>query len=361
MRITKVRISRVLMPRTDPAWRTASYAATSVDGFFLEVEAGGMTGLGATAAHPSQISGDDLQRQLEGAVSPALVGAELYEGAAIRQRLASMNVSTRARVAADLALHDLTGRLAGLPCYALWGGRVRTAVEVVRMVGIKTPDELVPHVRGLVEEGHSHFKIKVGTGVAEDVERIARLRSVFGGSIWIGVDGNGAYDVDDATELCRKLEPYDVRLVEQPIPAVDIDGLARLTSMSPIPIMADQNVTDVASALTICQKHAAHVVSIKATKMGSIEECRRVAELCLAFGVGVHIGGVAEPALVCMAQTHLALTMPGIQPECEVGEFQAVSRDPTSPSVTIRDGRLEVGEDAGFGVVLARVAAVVQV
>src|SRR5579862_7425997 len=82
---------------------------------------------------------------------------------------------------------------------------------------------------------------------------------------------------------------------------------------------------------------------------------------CASFGVGVHIGGVAEPALVCMAQTHLALTMPGIQPECEVGEFQAVSRDPTSPSVTIRDGRLEVGEDAGFGVVLARVAAVVQV
>src|SRR5205814_8404047 len=118
-----------------------------------------------------------------------------------------------------------------------------------------------------------------------------------GSQIWIGVDGNGAYDVDGAIELSRKLEPFDVELLEQPIDYHDLDALARLSAASPIPIMADQCVDDVASALEVCRRKAAPVVSIKVSKMGTIDECRRVADVCLAFGVGVHIGGSVVPSV----------------------------------------------------------------
>lgn len=358
MQITNVRITRVSMPRVDPAWRTSSYAASSVEGFLLEIEAEGLVGLGGTAAHPSQISGDDLEAQLNGPVRAALLGLDALAGNQVRQRLRAEGVHSRALLAADLALHDLFGQRANLPCHALWGGAVRTSLPVVRMVGIKAPPELEAAVGSLVDQGFTHLKVKIGTGIEEDVERIYLLRRVFGPSLWIGVDGNGAYTPDEAIALARKLEPYDVQLIEQPIDYRDLVGLARVTEASPIPIMADQCVTDVASALRLCQRRAAHVVSIKATKMGSIDECRRVAELCLAFGIGVHVGGSVAPSVVDAAQAHLAAALPWIDEECELAEFRAVTGDPTS-GVIIRDGRLQLGTAPGLGISMTPVGTAV--
>lgn len=348
MNISAVRVTRVHMPRVDPAWRTASYAAKAVDGFFLEIVAGGITGIGATAAHPSNISGDKLEEELNGPVRSLLVGADALSGNLIRENMRKANVHTRTSIAADLALYDLTGKLANLPCHALWGGALRSHVRVVRMVGIKPPGELEATVGQLVEQGITHMKVKVGTGIHEDVERVRALRATFRKSIWIGIDGNGAYTPDEAIELSRALAPYDVGLIEQPINSQDLDGLARVTAASPIPIMADQCVNDVKSALAVCQNRAAHVVSIKATKMGSLDECRRVFEVCRAFGVRAHVGGSAGPALVDIAQAHLAASLEGMDEECEVGEFQALTGDPTT-GATIKNGCLEIATLPGWG------------
>jgi L-alanine-DL-glutamate epimerase-like enolase superfamily enzyme len=339
------------MPRTDPDWRTASYADAAVVGFLLEVAADGLIGIGGTAAHPRSMPADALEAQLRGPVHSALNGADPYSGNRIRGALQAAQVHPRALIAADLALHDLIGKLAGFPCYVLWGGAARRQVAVVRMIGIKAPDDLIPHTRSLIDEGYTHFKVKIGTGVAEDVERIRALRKAFGKTIWIGVDGNSAYTPDQAIELCHALEPYGVSLIEQPTDYRDLDGLARVTASSPIPIMADQYVKDASSALKLCQARAAHVVSIKATKMGSIDECRRVAELCGAFNVRVHIGGSAVPCVVDAAQVHLAASLPGVDEECEVGEFLAVKGDPTI-GLAVCNGHIEVPDSPGLGISL---------
>ena len=352
MKIERVRVTRVSLPRVDTHWRTSSYAASSVDGFVLEVEADGLVGVGGTAAHPSRITPDDLQAQLNGPVRERLIGGDAFAGGDLRAKLKRAGLAQRAILAADLALHDLLGKAAGLPCYVLWGGAVRTDVAVVRMVGIKPPGELVDTVRGLLDAGFGHLKVKIGTGLLEDVERIRVLRETFGAGVWIAVDANGAYTPEGAIELSRALERYEVKLVEQPVADRDLDGLARVTAASAIPIMADQFVEDAATALEACQRRACHVVSIKASKMGSIDECRRVAEICHAFGIRVHIGGTAVPAVVDAAQAQLALATPGIDPEAEVGEFMAVSGDPTS-GLVIRDGRVHPSDAPGLGIQVA--------
>ena len=353
MKISDVRVTRINMPRVDPAWRTASYAGNAVEGFILEIDADGVTGIGGTAAHPSNISGDELEAELNGPVRAALLGADILSANAVRETLRETNVHNRSTIAADLALHDLTGKLAKLPCYALWGGRVRSHVRIVRMVGIKAPAELEAAVSQLVEQGITHMKVKVGTGIQEDVERIRALRETFGKSIWIGIDGNGAYTPEQAIELSRALVPYDVALIEQPINYRDLDGLARVTAASAIPIMADQCVDDAASALEVCRRRAAHIVSVKATKMGSLDECRRVFEVCQAFGVRVHIGGSAGPAVVDVAVAQLAAIFPGIDDECEVGEHQALKGDPSSGTI-IKNGCMEFGTAPGWGLSLPR-------
>ena len=352
-KITGVQVKRLKMPRVDQNWRTSSYAANAIEGFILELIADGTVGIGGTAAHPSNIPGDDLEAQLNGPVRDVMIGADVYEGSRIREALKAANLHTRATIAADLALYDLVGKLANLPSYVLLGGRLRPHVTVVRMVGIKAPDDLKKTVGELVNQGLTHFKVKIGTGLDEDVARIRALREAFGDKIWIGVDGNGAYDVDGAIELSKALEGHQVGLIEQPINYRDLDGLVRVTAASPIPIMADQCVEDVESALDVCQRRAAHVVSIKATKMGFLEECRKVTDVCHAFGVRVHVGGSAVPAVVDVASAHLAAALPGIDDEAEVGEFQAITGDPLK-GATIRNGRMELGTAPGWGLTLAQ-------
>ena len=353
MKIDDVRVTRINMPRVDPAWRTASYAGNAVEGFILEIDAGGVTGIGGTAAHPSNISGDNLEAELKGPVRAALLGAEPLAANTVRETIGKANLHTRASIAADLALLDLTGKLANLPCYALWGGRVRSSVKIVRMVGIKPPAELEAAVGQLVEQGITHMKVKVGTGIQEDVERIRALRQAFGKSIWIGIDGNGAYSAEQAIELSRALAPYDVALIEQPVDYRDLDGLARVTAASAIPIMADQCVDDAESALEVCRRRAAHIVSVKATKMGSLDECRRVFDICRAFGVRAHIGGSAGPAVVDVAIAQLAATVSGMDEECEVGEHQALRGDPSTGTI-INNGSMEFGSAPGWGLSLPR-------
>src|SRR5205814_4503560 len=117
-------------------------------------------------------------------------------------------------------------------------------------------------------------------------------------------------------------------------------------------VMADQFVKSLQDAMVVCQRRAAHVVSVKVGQAGSIDEARTLAELCLSFGVRVHLGGGAHPAIVDAAAIHLAVSIPGIDEESAVGEFMALTGDPTS-GVIIRNGRYEVSAAPGFGITLA--------
>jgi L-alanine-DL-glutamate epimerase-like enolase superfamily enzyme len=351
MKITAVRITRIKMPRVDPTWRTASYTDNSVTSFILEVDADGITGIGGTAGHPRSMPADTLEAQLSGPVKSALLGADALRGNAIRDAIRQANVDARALIAADLALYDLIGKVAKLPCHALWGGAARKSVRIDRMVGIKTPDDLVTHVAQLLEQGITHMKVKVGTGVNDDVERVRALRRAFAERICIGIDGNGAYTPDEAIQLSRALAPYNVLLIEQPINYRDLDGLARVTAASPIPIMADQCVDNAKTALDICQRKAAHVISVKLSKMGSIDECRRIFDICEGFGVRVHLGGSAGPAVVDIAAAHLAASSPMVDDDCEVGEFEALSGEPTR-GWSVRNGCVEISDAPGWGLSL---------
>ncbi|MBM2806600.1 MAG: hypothetical protein HW419_4493, partial [Deltaproteobacteria bacterium] len=233
MKITDVRVTRRKMPRVDPAWRTASYADNSVESFIVEIAADGVTGIGGTAGHPRSMPADKLEAQLKGPIRAALLGADPLCGNAVRQAIGKTAVDARATIAADLALYDLAAKIAKLPCHALWGGALRPHIRIVRMVGIKAPDDLVANVGQLLDRGITHMKVKVGTGIKDDVERIRALRKSFAERIWIGIDGNGAYTPEEAIDLSRALVPYNVCLIEQPIDYRDLEGLARVTAASP--------------------------------------------------------------------------------------------------------------------------------
>lgn len=148
-----------------------------------------------------------------------------------------------------------------------------------------------------------------------------------------------------------------MQLIEQPIDYSDFDGLARLTAASPIPVMADQLVTGIKAAFEVCRRRAAHVVAMKIGQTGTLDECRSVADMCLAAGVRVHIGGIQHPAVIDAAHAHLAVSLPGIDEECEIGEFLAVRDDPTV-GLRIEDGQYFPDGAPGLGVTLTEGAGI---
>ena len=162
------------------------------------------------------------------------------------------------------------------------------------------------------------------------------------------VDANGAYDLDAALELCRGLADFNVLCVEQPITYRDTAAMAQLREKSPVPLMADQMVENVADAVRVGQLKAADMVSLKLTKMGSVAECLRVAHVCAAMDLGVHLGGCAAPGIVDSAITRLALSTPEIGVYAEAGESRALLDDQVSGvvftgSFATSDGRPGLG------------------
>jgi L-Ala-D/L-Glu epimerase len=325
MKIDAIRVRSRTLKRVDPQWRTSSYKADEVGAVYVAIEAGGVTGVGATASHPRRLTADDIVGQLADTVLPALEGRSVEEARGVLAGLAAP-VHSRTSIAVDLALHDLVGKLAGLPAEVLWGGPVRERVNLVRMVGIKAPEELVDAVRPLFEAGVRAFKLKVGEGVERDVGRVRRVRQAFG-DVTIMIDANGAYDRETGVELGRALGELGVHCIEQPLPYRDIEGMALVRAASPVPLMADQMVASAADVVSVARAGAADMISLKLTKMGSVAECVRVAHVCAAVGIGVHLGGCAAPGIVDSALTRLALSTPDIDVFAEVGESAALVDD----------------------------------
>ncbi len=325
MKIDALHVRIRHLERRDRQWRTSSYASSEVVGVYVGVEAGGALGIGATAAHPRSMPSDVLLEAITQRVQPALSGISVDEAWAALGGL--VGLPSRARISADLALHDLFGKLAGVPAEVLWGGPVRDRVKVVRAVGIKEPHEVCEAVQVLYDQGLRGFKLKIGRGLGPDVDAVRRVRERFGDDITITVDANAAYDLAGARALCSALTDLKVYCVEQPVPYRDIDAMVALRSTSGVPLMADQLVQSAADAVRVAQTGAADLVSLKLTKMGSVNECVRTIDVCSALGLRVHLGGSGAPGILDSALTRLALAHSDVEPIAEVGESASLIDD----------------------------------
>jgi len=107
VKITNVRVTRINMPRVDAGWKTASYAASAVEGFILEVDADGVTGVGGTAGHPNSMPAEKLEAQLNGPIRSLLLGADALSGNSVREAIRRADVHARASIAADLRRHGV--------------------------------------------------------------------------------------------------------------------------------------------------------------------------------------------------------------------------------------------------------------
>ena len=106
----------------------------------------------------------------------------------------------------------------------LFGGPVRRSVAILRILAIKTPQEMAANAQKLVDEGIRYLKIKVHGDVDEDVARVRAIRRQVGDGIHLTIDANQSYQTKDAVTALNRMAEYNIDLVEQPVHAEDYEG-----------------------------------------------------------------------------------------------------------------------------------------
>ena len=203
-------------------------------------------------------------------IAPALLGRDPRDRTgAMRAVEARITGAPTARAALDIALHDLAGRAAGLPIWALLGGRARAAPRSRASSASRRPRRWPPMPLRHVADGFRTVKLKLGQAddIAADVARVAAVRAAIGPTIAIKIDVNQGWRTPGiAIGAARRIAPYDPAYIEQPVAAHDLEGLAEVRRQTGVPIMADEAIGSAHDALRAVSLRACDLINIKLMK-----------------------------------------------------------------------------------------------
>jgi O-succinylbenzoate synthase len=186
-----------------------------------------------------------------------------------------------------------------------WPAPVRDAVPVNALV------ESSPVDRAALA-GFPAVKVKVGRGAMDDdVELVAAVRDAVGPRVALRVDANGTWDLETAAAMIRRLEPWDLELVEQPV--AGLDELARLRRRIDVPVAADECVRSVGDARGLAVLGAADAIVLKVQPLGGVRAALEVAE---AAGVPALVTSMRETSIGIAAGVALAAALPQLPYAC---------------------------------------------
>jgi len=257
-----------------------------------------------------------------------------------------------AKAAIEMACVDLTCRRLGIPVHQYLGGAVRQELRFNAWIGIVPAGEAADEARKWFDRGFRSAKIKVGGGTVADRERVRAVREAVGPGMALRADANGGYGVAEAIELGRMLEPFDMQLLEQPVGADDIPGMAKVRGAIGIPVMADESVLDHASLIGVIRACAADIVKLKVMKQGGLLKTRRMLETAAAAGMRVVVGHGFGLGVNTVAEMMLAATSRNVMDGLEcVGPLKTAD-DIVTQKLDLSRGILALPTGAGLAVEL---------
>ncbi|HRP47888.1 MAG TPA: mandelate racemase/muconate lactonizing enzyme family protein [Trueperaceae bacterium] len=254
-----------------------------------------------------------------------------------------------ASIGVEMALYDLLGKRAGLPLYKLLGGKYRDRIESIAFIPTQDPDQLVKEGLAAVNDGFRTIKIKVGTHPDLDGELVRRLREAVGPEVQIRADLNQALTVGSAKRLLRRLEPYDLQYLEQPLLLTELDATHDLRLITTVPIALDESAYSMEDVLEIVRRRAADVILVDPHQAGGILPCKKASAIAeaAAIPVGLHSGG--ELGLSMAAMLHLAASTPNMLYAID-NQYLHNSDDIITCPLTVEGGSFSVPEAPGLGV-----------
>ncbi|WP_342470597.1 dipeptide epimerase [Ureibacillus sp. FSL K6-3587] len=255
-----------------------------------------------------------------------------------------------AKAAIDIACFDAVGKKLGVPVYQLIGGRFHKKFPITHVLSIDEPDKMAEEAEQKVQEGYRSFKMKVGTDVERDVERIKAVRKRVGEQIAIRVDVNqGWVNSSNTLKAMRSLESLGIDWLEQPVLADDIDAMVEVKSKSNIPLMIDEGLCNIFDMREIIAKRAADKINIKLMKCGGIYPAAKLATMAEMAGIDCQIGSMVESSIASAAGFHVAFSKKNIKSVELTGPLK-FKTDIGDLNKSYKIPFIELGDKPGLGV-----------
>ncbi|TWD83734.1 o-succinylbenzoate synthase [Kribbella amoyensis] len=333
---------------------TALRTATHAESLLVSISDGDHTGWGE-APQVWKVTGESLagaQACVEGPIAAALDGLgpdDLTD--ALRRVQGAVQGNYGAKAAVDVALHDLAARRVGRPLHGFLG----STVDVVRTdVTLSAGDASALARAGIdrLNDGFDVLKVKVGTGdAAADFDRVRRIREAVGPDARIRLDANQGWTRRDAVTAIRALEDAGcaIELVEQPVAAADLDGMAWITDRVSTPILADESVYGVRDLVAVIRLGAADLVNVKLAKCGGLATARTLLELAREHGLGAIVGSMMESHVGVGA----AAALVAAYPTSAVNDLDAawwLKESPVLGGIRYEGARIHLPSAPGLGV-----------
>lgn len=283
---------------------------------------------------------------------PLVIGRPLKQrGAIMSDALIAVAHVSEAKAALESALLDLEGRVAGLPVYALLGGKTRDTIPL--SVSIANPDfdadiALMERIR---DDGVTLVKLKTGfKDHAFDVMRCETIRRDFP-EFGLRIDYNQGLHPDDAMARVLDIASFAPDFIEQPVRAPHFDLMAQIRTACPVPLLADESIFGPEDMTRAARARIADGVSIKVMKSGGPSRAQTTARIAALNGWAAYGGDMHETGLAHLAGAHLIAATPEISLGCEFYHASYyVQKDILAAPFPVQAGQVVIPDTPGLGI-----------
>jgi L-alanine-DL-glutamate epimerase-like enolase superfamily enzyme len=358
-RIDRVKVSYAVLPLKQPVSDAKVLTGRQKplsEVAFVFAEIGTRDGLeGVGFAYSKRAGGPGIYAHAK-EVAPNLLGEDpsdiqkiytklLWAGASVGRS----GLTVQALAPFDIALWDMKAKRAGLPLAKLIGSH-RDSIQCYNTSGgfLQAPiGEVLRNIDEARARGIGGIKIKVGQpDVATDMKRVEAVRRHLGDGFPLMVDANQQWDRVTAMRVCRRLEPFDLTWIEEPLDAYDNEGHAQLAAALDTPIATGEMLTSYNEHAQLINAGGCDFVQPDAPRVGGVTPFLQI--LALADSKGLKLA----PHFAMEIHVHLAATY-AREPWLEHFEWL----EPLfNERLELAEGRMKVPQRSGLGFTLSEQA-----
>ncbi len=356
MKITKVEAIPTVIPHEAAYWDLG--CNVSVISTVVRVETDeGVTGWGYVG--PNLPPPPRVEATIETEIQPLILGESPFDVEKIVAGYLNgfpakwtLETTTMAMAGVETACWDIIGKTLNAPLYKLLGGKFRSQVETFATMRYREPvslDIIANDAAKVVEQGYRTIMIKE-CEPNRTVEVVRTIREAVGHKIQLRVDPNQAWSVATAKQVIKRLEPYGLQCVEQPIFRWDIDGLAHLRQSVGVPIMLDEGATTIYRVFEAVKKEAVDIIGFDIVRVGGISGFKKAAAVAESAGIPVVMHWTGDGGIGTAAGLHVAISTPNLNLAHHIGLDHTLIRQSFAYELPM----IEVPEGPGLGVEVDR-------
>jgi O-succinylbenzoate synthase len=348
MKIHRIEIYHVRMPLIYP-WRTAYGEDSDIHSVLVKMTSGDQYSWGETTplkapCYLSEWAGGTFAL-VKDFLAPQIIGHDIESADELLRLLFHFKGNSFAKAGLEIAWWVLKAKMEGKPLHRLLGGK-SLPVEVGADFGVQdSVDILLSKIQHAIDDGYPRVKLKFRLGW--DIDMLKAVRDKFP-DYTFHIDCNAAFTLKHL-ELFKKVDRFELEMIEQPLHYRDIIDHAELQRHIATPICLDESITSSETMEKAIQLESCQYVNIKAGRVGGLLNALKIHNMCEAAGIPCWVGGMLESAVGSGVSTELA-TLPNFKYPADIfpSKIQYIE-DLANPEITLCSaGKVDVSKVPGI-------------